>query len=502
MCQELEFKLKEYAEQASTLQTQLFSIDDKIKTKTKPIYTHIHSTDFHGSAASFVSSLVNSEVARFVADEPEIIYFNISTNNTYKTLREANSSCEDKRDIIPIFNLEPNPKFDGAYTYGGDIIDRDPYSVNLYCSMLNLVMKGQVNGKNISYLIGNHEGIVICGDFKSAISNGFNTCYSKETENDANTESDTYILKKLQKNLKQAVVEEKIKMCCQIPTTNTIVSHVVYTRDNLIAMFDKIIKPFSNAEEHLSDFILSEYFNGIAQGCLDTLKKYLIDNHKHIIVLREKLVSMDNNDKILLNQEEILQLSHIVNLFGKIYFLTTTQEIEETLSNIMSASGIEYTYDSFTDVTTNPIVNVKTVLTATNNKKQLGLLWKRSLITTGLKTTEVNTNYKKVNGVLFLVGHDTYTTPEVLRSENVIYCDTLQCKFFRQSCFGLENSSATFFTTTGDGEYKRTTLVPEILQPLNVVKEMENIIETGKSEIETVKTIVTQKKVETQNIRE
>lgn len=119
---------------------KLRQLKNEIYNKEEPIPIG----DIHGDSLLFLGWMLSSGAAT------------IDQNNPIIEHRTKNSSGEDI--ITNIFNLKPNPDFNGKLVFLGDYIDRGPDSEAILLTLINFLNDQKVQGlDNVVSILGNHE---------------------------------------------------------------------------------------------------------------------------------------------------------------------------------------------------------------------------------------------------------------------------------------------------------------------------------------------------------
>lgn len=376
------------------------------KSFKAPKNKHYHTSDIHGDLNVFLYSVLKSGCAKYKDGENPEIFYDISSRKTFKTIEEAIKKSEKFNifNIRVIANIEPNPNFDGIFTFGGDLIDRGLQSEETFYSMMHLLKQNSdlgINRKNIQYILGNHEKMVLDKNFQLASINGSN--YLLDTKSDLtrnkiekgkNEENftrnkDNFVFMFL--HLNQAIVDSNVNLSYAL-NNQTIVSHVVYDKNTINSLLD-----FMEDESVINNFHHKNFLT-IARSNKENLYYKLIDKESyeaiktqykkdlmHISQLKTKI-----QHNIELNQIDITNLSNVINTFNKLYFL-----------NNKDRKLVERN-QRFAEMSKN-------------------ILWQRSL--NGGK--EIKNSYTPIPGLNQIVGHDKIESHRAIleNSKTVLHTD-------------------------------------------------------------------------------
>lgn len=229
--------------------------------------------DIHGDPLLFLGWMVLSGAAMIDYDNPAI---------KHKTGKKDVNGNEIEIDI---FNIKPNPNYNGKLVFLGDYIDRGPSSESIFFSLTNFLQLQKEQGRtNVTALLGNHET---------------NLFYSRSSEKNPN------IARELKNNI-------SLFKLCHIDGDN------IYSHTNMFS--DEVT--YGDKTDSLSP----DNNIGIDEYILRTLKISLADSRISFIKQKGRIILQIPDDKNL----EIFK--QILDFYGKKDH--TKDEIENFSKNV------------------------------------------------------------------------------------------------------------------------------------------------------------------------
>ncbi len=201
---------------------------------------HCHTTDIHGDLLALGFVLLKSGLAKFVDGELPVVFFNKTNGEIIKDIGLYGGSITI--DLVPILNLEVNGKFNGRFTFGGDMVDRGRYSESCYQTYMRLIYNNR--GKKIDFIIGNHEtpaletkkeDVILCGgSWKNPLLAKMNPYLHIS---DLRLQSRNLIM--FHEDIRRNVELGKIILCSAV-SEDTLISHAVFIKSDIKNLVKKI----------------------------------------------------------------------------------------------------------------------------------------------------------------------------------------------------------------------------------------------------------------------
>ncbi len=249
--------MEDFYKESDVKNTQIFK-NGKVKAVT---------SDLHGSINATLFFLLDSGVAKFKENEPNLIFFDMVSKKSYKNVEDfleqnPEAKIEDFKFLKLIPNLEINENYDGKIVNCGDLIDAGFYSDEIVATFNYL--EEQEKDKNID----DRKIIIICGNHEIV---GFNNKTDKDTLNWNNREF-----------IYRDILEDKVKLL--YADNGVLYSHTLPLADNLKDCID-FVKNFKNKYEN--EF--KELYNDFNEEEFLMLKKEIED----AVIYNNKVLSKD-----------------------------------------------------------------------------------------------------------------------------------------------------------------------------------------------------------------